>query len=93
MVQPRGLNSGMTWLLYRSYCTLFTVNLPPGSSIPDCGSDGASNTGCLTARSYHPGGVVAALADGSARWFGNTVSMNVCALLERATTAIEVLSV
>jgi prepilin-type N-terminal cleavage/methylation domain-containing protein/prepilin-type processing-associated H-X9-DG protein len=74
---PVGLNSGLTWLLARAYCTQFTVKLPPNSRIPDCGPEGAGHTGCLTARSYHPGGVVAAFADGSAKWFGSGTSVAV----------------
>jgi prepilin-type N-terminal cleavage/methylation domain-containing protein len=66
-----GLHGGMTWLLARAYCTQFTAKLPPNSPIPDCGPEGAGHIGCLTARSYHPGGVMAALADGSARWFSS----------------------
>lgn len=70
------LDSGRTWLLAGDQFTLFTTALPPGSNIPDCGSAGSSS-GLFTARSYHPGGVNALMADGSARWYGSGVAREV----------------
>lgn len=74
MEYPTALDSGLTWLLASAFYTQFTVKLPPNSAIPDCSGDGHGHLGCLTARSYHPGGVVAAFADGSGRWFSSSTN-------------------
>lgn len=65
-------DSGQTWLLADPGYTLFTTALPPNSQIPDCGSIVASS-GLFTARSYHPGGVNALMADGSVRWASSSI--------------------
>jgi prepilin-type processing-associated H-X9-DG protein len=50
--------------------------LPPNSPVPDCAfGDGFTDggLGIVSARSFHPGGVHVAMADGSVRWIGNAI--------------------
>lgn len=68
-------NSGATWLLPEQIYTEFYTKQPPNGPVPDCGGFGVSGRGLFTARSYHPGGVNAALADGSVRFFGNEIDV------------------
>ncbi|HWE35050.1 MAG TPA: DUF1559 domain-containing protein [Isosphaeraceae bacterium] len=70
----KNFDAGRTWMIDASLFTRFLPSVPPNSLVPDCGpSDHASN-GIFAARSYHPGGVNAALADGSVRWFSSGVA-------------------
>ena len=64
--------AGHTWLLGGGFYTHFYTAAPPNSLVPDCASGTNNGIGLFTARSYHPGGVNAAMADGSARWFTST---------------------
>lgn len=71
-------DAGRTWMIYGAVFTQFYTIVPPNSPIPDCGSVGVANgLGVFAARSYHPGGVNAALADGSVRWFSSSIAMPV----------------
>jgi prepilin-type N-terminal cleavage/methylation domain-containing protein/prepilin-type processing-associated H-X9-DG protein len=65
------LDGGATWMLPRVYYTYFFVSAPPNAPMPDCGRSDLG--GVFAARSYHPGGVNAALADGSVRWYSNSI--------------------
>jgi prepilin-type processing-associated H-X9-DG protein len=70
------LNGGCTWFLSGGSCTLFYTTVPPGSPIPDCGNLMMYyGEGVFAARSYHPGGVNAAMADGSVRWFSSGIAL------------------
>jgi len=69
------LDSGRDWLLYGTPYSLFLTSVPPNSPIPDCGDQHLSGRGIFAARSYHPGGVNAAMADGSVRWVASSISM------------------
>ena len=70
-VQPM-LDGGGSWMLPGARYTHFLANAPPNTSIPDCGDWGMiSGLGVFAARSYHPGGVNAAMADGAVRWFSS----------------------
>jgi len=51
----------------------FLTSAPPNSAIPDCGTDFYHGAGVFVARSFHPGGVNAVLADGSVRFFSNRI--------------------
>jgi len=62
-------DAGGTWMLSGTPFTLFLASAPPNTPVPDCGSE--SDEGVFAARSYHPGGVNAAMADGSVRWFAS----------------------
>jgi prepilin-type processing-associated H-X9-DG protein len=66
--------SGRTWLTDGALCTAFFTAAPPNSPIPDCGVLTGRGEGNFAARSYHPGGVNAALADGSVRWFASSIA-------------------
>src|SRR6185312_5497182 len=61
------LDTGRTWLLGFGIFTRFLTSTPPNSLVPDCGVN--AGQGVLAARSQHPGGVHALMADGSARFF------------------------
>ncbi len=67
------LESGRTWLLANTGNTGFFVLLTPNHPIPDCGWGNGYDDGVFTARSYHPGGVNGAMADGSVRWFAASI--------------------
>ena len=68
------LGAGASWMLPGGFSTLFYACLAPNSLIPDCGRPVDSGFGAFTARSYHPGGVNASMADGSVRWFSSTTN-------------------
>jgi prepilin-type processing-associated H-X9-DG protein len=57
--------------------TYFYVATPPNSPIPDCGQIHNLGVGVFGARSQHPGGVNAALADGSVRWYRSEIDPGV----------------
>jgi prepilin-type processing-associated H-X9-DG protein len=70
-------DSGRAWILYGSrYSAIFT-SVPPNSSTPDCGNVHDNGEGVFVARSYHPGGVNATMADGSVRWVKNGINVSV----------------
>ncbi|MGC8644376.1 MAG: DUF1559 domain-containing protein, partial [Isosphaeraceae bacterium] len=66
-------DSGRSWMPGGAFYTLFFVAAPPNARIPDCGVGNDSGTGVFAARSLHPGGVNAAMADGSVRFFLNSI--------------------
>ncbi len=68
------LDSGQTWLLSGGSYTLFYPYEPPNTPIPDCGQLLMNGIGLFSARSYHPGGVNAAMADGSVRWVSSGIA-------------------
>jgi len=70
------LDAGATWLLAGGRFTTFFTIAPPNASIPDCGTGNNNGLGMFTARSYHPGGVNAALMDGSVRWYSESTDVN-----------------
>ena len=61
-------DSGGSWLPAGAIYTHFYIAGTPNTRIPDCGSWQFNGEGTFSARSYHPGGVNAAMADGSIRW-------------------------
>jgi prepilin-type N-terminal cleavage/methylation domain-containing protein/prepilin-type processing-associated H-X9-DG protein len=65
---------GWTWLPSGAIHTGFFAVVPPDSAVADCGFINGGGEGVFAARSYHPGGVNAVMADGSARWFGASTS-------------------
>jgi prepilin-type N-terminal cleavage/methylation domain-containing protein/prepilin-type processing-associated H-X9-DG protein len=67
-------NAGRAWLLWGGTYTEFYPFDPPNSPIPDCGDDLNNGHGLFSARSYHPGGVNAAMADGSVRWISSAIT-------------------
>jgi prepilin-type N-terminal cleavage/methylation domain-containing protein/prepilin-type processing-associated H-X9-DG protein len=68
---------------YRSHLitTMYTHTVPPNYAGPDCMRNPSAlppmpwQQGHLAARSYHPGGVNVALADGSVRFVSDTISL------------------
>lgn len=69
---PR-LEAGATWLWATVFHTYFYGSAPPNSPVPDCGTRRDVGVGIFAARSYHPGGVHAAMADGSVRWTTSSI--------------------
>jgi prepilin-type N-terminal cleavage/methylation domain-containing protein/prepilin-type processing-associated H-X9-DG protein len=64
---------GCLWHGGRGGFAGFNTVLPPNS--PSCMADNwGDNWGLYTASSYHPGGVMVAMADGSTRWVGDDVN-------------------
>ncbi len=70
-------NGGRSWIIAGCVYTAFFASVPPNSPTPDCGSLHNNGAGVFAARSYHRGGVNAAMADGSARWFSSSVEAQV----------------
>ncbi len=70
---------------YRAFgpTAFYNHTLPPNSQLYDCGT--AADTAALNnfsrthlaARSYHPGGINAAMADGSVRFYKNSINLGV----------------
>jgi len=69
------LTSGRSWLISGGRCSTFFTSAPPNSPVPDCGGADGGGWGLFAARSYHRGGVNAALADGSVRWFSSGIAV------------------
>ncbi|WP_152052633.1 DUF1559 family PulG-like putative transporter [Tautonia marina] len=67
------LDGGHAWLLHGAMYTAFYAMVEPNSRIPDCGNPNYAGIGVFAARSDHPGGVNAAMADGSVRWFSSSI--------------------
>ncbi len=75
---PARFDAGRTWLLPGALYTHFFTSVPPNRAIGDCGSWSVNiGIGVFAARSYHPGGVNAAMGDGSVRWFTSAVDTSV----------------
>lgn len=71
--------AGQSWFLLGVRFTAFSQDLPPNSPVPDCtvswaGYENPFSTGCITARSFHPGGVNALFGDGHVEWVGNGIN-------------------
>ncbi|HND52478.1 MAG TPA: DUF1559 domain-containing protein [Pirellulaceae bacterium] len=65
---------GETWIRGVTYATLGNGYLTPNSPFPDFHAHGK---GWFAPRSLHPGGANFGFADGSVRFIGNTVNVNV----------------
>ncbi|RCS49465.1 DUF1559 domain-containing protein [Bremerella cremea] len=63
---------GFPWIWGQASATLFNSYLAPNSSLPDAYSH---SRGWFAARSLHPGGVNAVLADGSVKFVAETVDL------------------
>jgi prepilin-type N-terminal cleavage/methylation domain-containing protein/prepilin-type processing-associated H-X9-DG protein len=63
---------------YRSLPSVgyYSHTVPPNYQLWDCSNNANFNQGHTAARSYHPGGVNVAFADGSVRFIKNSVNMN-----------------
>jgi prepilin-type N-terminal cleavage/methylation domain-containing protein/prepilin-type processing-associated H-X9-DG protein len=70
--------AGLTWSVGDPSQTCYNHIIGPNSTMPDCclfGGDPIS--GIVAARSNHPGGVQAAMADGSVRFFKTSIDRRV----------------
>lgn len=77
VMRGANLDAGATWILTGALYTCFFTKMPPNDSVIDCGDNGIGAPGVFTARSYHPGGIEAAMADGSVRWFSQGIDVRV----------------
>jgi hypothetical protein len=66
---------GYLWIAGRSFATFFDTYSPPNPMYPDWGT--RPTYGFYAARSFHTGGVVATLGDGSVRFVSNSVNRTV----------------
>jgi prepilin-type N-terminal cleavage/methylation domain-containing protein/prepilin-type processing-associated H-X9-DG protein len=66
---------GYSWMMGRSMATGFSNFVTPNPQHPDWGT--AAGVGWFTARSFHAGGVNAALADGSVSFYSNTIGRKI----------------
>ena len=64
---------GSGWIVGKTYTSMFCTYAPPNSGSPDLYAMGI---GFFAARSNHPVGVNAALADGSVRFVSDTVDID-----------------
>jgi prepilin-type N-terminal cleavage/methylation domain-containing protein len=66
------------WMFGTYLCSHYNHVLPPNPELPDCGvgsiPDSPHEVAIVSARSYHPGSVFTAMADGSVRSFADGVS-------------------
>ncbi len=70
-------DGGRSWMLGETEYTGLTTAVTPNSEIPDCGTESGAGVGVFAARSYHPGTVHVAMADGSVRSVSNRVDLQV----------------
>ena len=61
---------GYSWLVGRLTSTGYSAYLPPNSKIPDLNAHGR---GWHAARSFHPGGVITLMSDGSVRFVKDSI--------------------
>jgi prepilin-type N-terminal cleavage/methylation domain-containing protein/prepilin-type processing-associated H-X9-DG protein len=70
-------HGGREWIAPMPAQTVFNTLAPPNWDYPTCqdctGCGWMDSSGVFPARSYHPGGVNIALADGSVRFFSETI--------------------
>ena len=62
------------WIVGRPLFSAMSTYMPPNSPVPDIA--GQQHMGFFAARSNHPGGVNALLADGSVRFIGQTIPLD-----------------
>ncbi len=67
-------NRGFGWIVGKPMATSFCAYEPPNTAVPDMHAHGL---GFFMARSWHPGGVNALLADGSVRFVAETIAPTV----------------
>ncbi len=73
---PAYRGAGFTWFYGDFECAAYNHAQEPNGRIPDAITSGPW-TGIATARSFHPGGVNAAMADGSVRFVGSSIAHKV----------------
>ena len=75
---PHSSHGGATWLYAGYQLTWFNTVAVPNASLPDCMEERSFATGMsgsFAARSNHPGGVNAALGDGSTRFVSQAIDL------------------
>ena len=70
--------TGLTWFVSDMAQTNYNHGLGPNSIVPDCAIPGVAVTvGFVDARSNHPGGVQATMADGSVRFVTESIRRSI----------------
>lgn len=69
--------AGLTWSVGALSQTCYNHIVGPNSTIPDCYLPSNSIVGIVGTRSNHPGGVQAAMADGSVRFFKTSIDRRI----------------
>jgi prepilin-type processing-associated H-X9-DG protein len=64
---------GESWLWGSWRLTYFNHVVPPNHRIPDCSGNLFGTNGSFAARSFHPGGVNALMADGTVRFLSDAI--------------------
>jgi prepilin-type N-terminal cleavage/methylation domain-containing protein len=72
--QPGGTGRGISWMRGLNMATITNGYLPPNSRIPDIFMHG---DGFFAPRSFHTGGAHALFGDGTVRFLGNNIDLNV----------------
>jgi len=73
-LSSRYVTTGQWWFWSCRYNTLYNHAQEPNGPVPDCTMSGICDASMATARSHHPGGVHALMADGSVRFVQETIA-------------------
>lgn len=81
--EPKGFSrwAGGSWLMPGQRFSAYNHDLPPNSTVPDCSTSWNNqengDAGCITARSFHPGGINVLFGDGHVEWVADGIDPEV----------------